>query len=291
MSFFRRVRPYLPALLEVMCVGVVYLLAAGAITWPALFNLNEIVIGGGELGGWLWRYWWHFMEVEALVEGEGLSLWERFITFLSLGRFPETGNILDVLLYSYPLNETVGFPAHYNIKIYLILVLDGICGYALARHLVPYRSVALVAGLIAVINPLNIQDLYGSGLRQAILWWLLLFPILLDRTARLKTPLSGAVAGVVLGLAGAFYWFYGLFGGMFLGLWLINYVWINRTDLDLRVMGKWLGALLFATAVVGGGFALPYILGVGAGEASGGGAQRETQAHHDSSLPPRPFKT
>jgi len=264
-----RRRRRLSALVELAIALPVMLAGAAALTWPALLHLDEVIIGSGELGGWIWRYWWHFQEVDALGHSE-LGLWERVLTFLSLGRFPETGNILDVLLLSYPLQTFLDLPAHYNVKVLLILVVDGLCGYALARHFVGSRAVALAAGLVAVINPLNIQDLYGSGLRQVLLWWVLLFPVLLDRAAHLETKRSGALAGLCLALCGAFYWFYGLFAGMFLGLWLLDHAWSRRFIIHWRRLLPWLSTLLVTTVVVAGFFALPYVLGIGSNERVGG---------------------
>ena len=37
------------------------------LTWPVVLHSSEILLGGGELGGWLWRNWWHFEEVESSV--------------------------------------------------------------------------------------------------------------------------------------------------------------------------------------------------------------------------------
>ncbi len=257
------------ALFELLVAVPIMLAGAAALTWPALLHLDEVIIGSGELGGWIWRYWWHFQEVDALGQSD-LPLLRKLLVFLSLGRFPETGNILDVLLLSYPLQTFLDLPAHYNVKVLGILVIDGLCGYALARHFVRDRWVALAAGLVAVINPLNIQDLYGSGLRQVILWWVLLFPILLERAERLNTRRSGILAGVCLGLCGAFYWFYGLFAGMFLGIWLLDYLWSRRRVVPWRRLVTWMVPLLVSTVCVAGFFALPYVLGIGSGERVGG---------------------
>lgn len=257
---------------ELLPPVLLYLLGAAVITWPAILHTNEVIIGGGELGGWLWRYWWHFTEMNALAASD-LGPIDKLYTFLSLGRYPETGNILDVLLLSWPLEKLFDLPGHYNIKIFIILLLDGLCGYALARSLTRFRSVALAAGLVAVINPLNIQDIHGSGLRQVILWWVLLFPVLLFRAEALRTPRAGALAGLCLGLAGAFYWFYGLFGGMFLGMWGLYFIWTHRKGgLPLAPTLRWVAPLLLVTALVGGLFALPYILGEEGGGQVGQGA-------------------
>jgi hypothetical protein len=246
--------------MEFLVAGALYLVAAAALTWPALKHPDEIIIGGGELGGWLWRYWWHFMEVDAIGQSD-LSIFEKIYTFISLGRYPETGNILDILLISFPLQLFWELPAHYNFKIFIILLGDGLCGYALARHVTRSRAAALAGGLIAVINPLVVQDLIGSGLRQVLLWWMLLFPIFLDRAERLKRPGSGAIAGVLLALIGAFYWFYGLFAGLFLAFWGIDFLIRRRGYVKLGRLASWGAPFVIALLLVAGFFVSPYVIG------------------------------
>ena len=102
--------------LEGLVAVALSLVAASVLTWPMILHWDEVIVGGGELGGWLWRYWWHFTEVDALAEGD-LGPLETVYTWLSLGRHPETGNILDVLLLSWPLAKFFVLPAHYNLKI------------------------------------------------------------------------------------------------------------------------------------------------------------------------------
>lgn len=238
--------------LELTGALLFYAVAAAALTWPIAAHLGEIVVGGGELGGWLWRYWWHFLEAEAL--GELDAPWAtRLEALVSLGRHPETGNILDVLFISWPLSKLVGFPEHYNLKVLLILTLDGLCGYALARRFAKGRLTALAAGLVAVINPLNIQDINGSGLRQCILWWMLLYPIFLDRAARRQRFRDMAAAGVCLGMGAAWYWFYGLFMGLYT-LIFIGWLLLTRQS-GLRTLFRW----SIPVAVVGMGLALPFV--------------------------------
>ena len=40
---------------EVLAGVVIYLLAASAMTWPMIDEMETMVVGGGEFGGWLWR--------------------------------------------------------------------------------------------------------------------------------------------------------------------------------------------------------------------------------------------
>ncbi|MCK6505033.1 hypothetical protein L6R53_16815 [Myxococcota bacterium] len=246
----------LPGLLaELVASLLLSTLAAVALTWPLASDLSGQVIGGGELGGWLWRMWWHFEEVAALRQLD-LPAHELLRQVIGLGRYPETGNILDVLLLSYPLDRAVGFPAHHNVKVLLILVGNGLCAYALARTVTPSRPAALAASLVAIFNPLVIQDINGTGLRQVLLWWVLLFPIALRRALRTAHPVDGLVVGLIFTLVSAFYWFYGLFTAMFGLAWLSGFLLTQRGQVVRQ--WRWLLPAAGVAAVGTALFLLPY---------------------------------
>ena len=147
---------------EVGVVLLAYIALACAVTWPTIAHLDEVILGGGELGGWMWRIWWHSEEVDAIGQTD-LGLIDRLSMLFSLGRYPETGNILDILLLSYPLESLFGSVVGHNLKVLLILVGNGICGYALARSLTNARLVSLAAGALAIVNPIVIQDINKTG--------------------------------------------------------------------------------------------------------------------------------
>lgn len=235
------------------------LFAAVAVTWPVALHLDQVVLGGGELGGWLWRYDWHFRSLDGLMAAE-LSPFRLWFEFVSLGRYPETGNILDVLALSYPLDRTLGFPASYNVKILLILALNGVCAYALGRYFSGSVSAALAACVIGAVNPLTIQEIQACGLRQALLWWVLLYPPLLDRALRRRTLPSGLLAGVCFGLAAAYYWFYGLFTGIFTLLWLAKHLITERNRLHWGGLARSVAGVGLGLALSAGPFILPYAL-------------------------------
>ncbi len=272
--------------LGLLAAVLVALAGAAAITWPMVTMVDQIVLGGGELGGWLWRYDWHFREVRALAAADlgALDAWREFV---SLGRYPETGNILDVLVFNLPLETWQGFPASYNLKILLVLVGNGIAGYALARYASGSVSAAIAASVVAVVNPITLLEIQASGLRQALLWWVLLYPAVLDRALRRRTLYSGMLAGAVLGLTGAFYWFYGLFSAMFSVLWYVLHLVVERRRLALRGMFRTSVGLGVGLLLVAGPFILPYAC-------AEGGAQvgtREALPELTFFLPYPPFDT
>lgn len=219
--------------LGVLAAVLVSLAAAIALTWPVAIHLNDVVMGAGELGGWLWRYDWHFRSLDALSESDR-GFFGGWRSFVGLGRYPETGNIMDVLALSYPLQQWFGFPASYNLKILVILSLNGVSAYALGRYFSGSIAAALGACVIAVVNPLCILEIQACGLRQALLWWVMLYPPLLDRALRRRTIGSGMAAGACFAMAGAFYWFYGLFTGIFSFVWIVKHLVVEWKRLDRR---------------------------------------------------------
>lgn len=251
---------------------IVALGAAVTVSWPMAQYADVVVPGGGELGGWLWRYQWHFDSLEG-ISGSDLGPVDSWLAFVGLGRYPETGNILDVLALSYPLQVLLGFPASYNVKVLLILTLDGLAGYALARYFSGSVAAALAASVIAVVNPLTILEVQECGLRQAILWWCLLYPALLDRALRRRTVGSGLLAGACFGMAGAWYWFYGLFTGIFTVVWLVKTVLEERHRLRPGSLVRACGAVALGVALTAGPFILAYAVrepGSTAASAQGG---------------------
>ena len=256
--------------LELFGAFVVYLTLACALTWPVAPNLSSVLIGGGELGGWLWRQWWHFEEIRALKQMD-MGVIGSTEALISLGRFPETGNILDIILFSFPLRNLVGFPVDHNLKVLLILIGNGMCGYALARGFTDSFLVSIAAGAIAIFNPLVIQDINKLGLRQVVLWWVLLLPIFLQRAGRSCSVRDGTIVGIIFTLIAGFYWFYGLFAGLFGIIWLLWW-WIKNKP-PFFLAARWLSAAGI-TAVIGVFFFLMPYFSTGEDATGAGGAQQ-----------------
>ena len=254
---------------EGILATVWFVLLASALTWPMVVNPTEVIVGGGELGGWFWRQWWHFSEVQAL-ENEDFGVWGTIEALISLGRFPETGNILDILFLSCPLREWLGVGLDHNAKIMIILLGNGLCGYVLARSFTNSWILGLAAGSIAIVNPLVIQDINKLGLRQTLLWWMLLFPALLQRAARTGTIIDGLLVGVCFSLIAAFYWFYGLFSAMFGVVWLVWFLWKHRPPFSIA--RRWISAAGVASILGVFFFLLPYF-SANSDESGKGGAE------------------
>ncbi len=213
-----------------VALGVVagYLAAALVALHPFVRYSGKYCIGGGELGGWLWRYDW-LKQQAVIILSTDWSLKEKALTILALGQYPETGNVTDILTLNFPLEALFGFPAYYNIKCLLLIVTAGLGGYALLRHLVRRRGVAFLGGLVLALNPYMLRELYNCGLRQSLLVFIPLYLLFLIKALGVPSARGedaswdagwypggrrlgwAAAAGVFAGLTSGFYWFYGIF--------------------------------------------------------------------------------
>ncbi|MFM7203034.1 MAG: hypothetical protein ACKO6N_19780 [Myxococcota bacterium] len=251
--------------LRFMLLILGYLTCAGLLIAPVWMDAMPRIIGGGELGGWLWRFWWMKMEIVALGQKFADQPLNQLLHVLSLGRFPETGNVTDLLLMTIPLDLLLGHPEHYNWKVALIIFSNGLAGYALCRYLTGRVGVAFIGGLTLCCNALMVYEFVSSGLRQTILCFLTLFILWLERLLREKTRRAALCMGFFFGLTAAFYWFYGLFAAMY-GVLRLLYAWgvererPTRTLLLQLVQGGAVAVVLILP------FMAPYLLMPGSGE-------------------------
>ena len=120
-------------LIECTLAFVWFAILSTALTWPMVMHPTEVIVGGGELGGWFWRQWWHYSEVKALEQEDfGYVGYDRVLDWIE-GVSLKRGNILDILFLTFPLREWLGVGLDHNAKIMIILMGNGMCGYVLAR--------------------------------------------------------------------------------------------------------------------------------------------------------------
>lgn len=240
------------------------LLVYGAVAvisiWPASIDPSHRIVGGGELGGWLWRYWWMKLEIRALWEEmHGYPL-QFFLHVISLGRFPETGNITDLYAVSLPLDLLFGAPTYYNVKVMLIVVTNGLAGYALSRSFTASRWVAAAAGTVLAMNSFVALELFGSGLRQAILAPFAMAVVSLEGLLARGRLRDGLATGLWFACTAVFYWFYGLFLFLYAvlrGMVALPSVWRSARRWWIFATLVEAAAIAVAVAAV---FAYPYVM-------------------------------
>lgn len=251
--------PKLEAVLLALLLTVAYSVLAVLATWPVPAKMDEWILGGGELGGWLWRYWLMKMEIDAILQEVGDDPIRAFFTIISLGRFPETGNITDLLVLSLPLEKLLGHPTYYNLKCLILMVTNCLAGYTLFHYLTRRRLVAFVAGATFGFNSFVFYEIFLSGLRQAVLCFIPLMVLFLEKTLNEKRWRDAALAGLFFAFTAIFYWFYGLFTAMYTTLRLLWYLWEKRRDLQLGKLIPRLALMSTITLGLSAIFVYPYV--------------------------------
>lgn len=202
-------------------------------------------LGGGELEGWLWRYWWmKKMMAAAWESGLGYAAYVSAVA----GSFPETGNVFDLQLLSWPLEALLGDPLYYNVKCVLVLALNGVGGYALGRSLFRDPAAATACGLVLALSPYALYEIDNGRVRQALMFPLALYALHLVRLWRKPSLREAALAGLWAGLSSAVYLYYGMAAVLFT-LIFVGCASALRLDGRLTLRRLQLGLLVLMTAL------------------------------------------
>ena len=146
---------------------------------------------------------------EQMLAGESIAVNDRY--YWPVGDQPVlAGNGSEGIAY-YPFHALLGWPTGLTFYALLVLTLNGISGYLLARAAGAERWSALVTIGVTGMAPFTIQELSSGRFSQVSIFWMLL--TLTSWIHLLNRP--GVRRAVWTGLLWAatclFYWYYGFF--------------------------------------------------------------------------------
>ncbi|MCR5663118.1 MAG: hypothetical protein K6G50_13495 [bacterium] len=199
--------------------GLIFLVAIVVASRNILGTPEGSVIGNGDAECWLWRYWW-MKQVMSAAWAEG-GFFYALYTFFIAGSYPEFGNVLDLQVFSWPLEFLFG-DSYYTIKIVLILFLNCMACWWFLSYVWGVGVNSWCGALIFGMNPYFITEIAAGRVRQAIAFTIPIFLLFLYRSWRHGDNKSVILAGVFMGLTAAFYLYYGMFLGFF---WIMFLVW------------------------------------------------------------------
>ncbi len=211
---------YIKALTVSLACGIIPL-------WQVLSRMGSHYIGRGELEGWLWRFWWMRQLLGAIWNRTPLNPGMLIYTYLTASNYPESGNVFDLQTFSLALRPMLGDPAYYNIKILLILLFNGIAGYALFLHLSRRRNLSLAGPVFLILNPYVFYELASGRPRHAILFPMAFFVLYLHRAFELRRRRDVLLCGLWLGISTLFFQYYGM-SALFYGLLFLVFQGMNQ---------------------------------------------------------------
>lgn len=215
-------------------VGVVAAFLALALwqAWSLEGRWTTHFLGSGEVEGWVWRYWWMKKMVTAAWVAPGATAGYAAWIAAVAGSYPETGNVFDLQVFSWPLEALLGAPLYYNVKAVLVLTLNGVAGYLLGRGLLRDRAGAAVCGLVLALSPYVLHEIANGRMRQALIFPLPLYALYLVRLWQRPSMGQAAAAGFWAGISSAVYLYYGMAAVLFT---LLYVGWNTLTGVEGRL--------------------------------------------------------
>ena len=230
----------------VLVVGFSLFAVAGAIGRPGW------VIGDGvDLYGTFWFYWWIDRCLSTFTDPSFTDL-----MFHPLGKdiFAHTGNNFVDAVLAWPFQALLPYPDYQPVWVMVLLAVNGLTFWPLARHLFGRRSWAtLLSTGLWTIHPFVLFECMTGRLTQAMLWWLPLALLGFVRTgeplgdrarARLHQLKWPVLMGMMTGLCAWTYWFLGYFI-------VLGFAWLSAVTLARPPKDRARADLLLGWGVAG----------------------------------------
>ena len=180
---------------------------------PALPKLGHALLGADmvDLHGTAWFYW---MVDDAVLHGRSLSHTDRIYFPFGQDLYHNTGiNILDALV-AIPFRHLLGPVPGNNVFWVGCLVLTFLSARWMCRAVTDDPLAVTVSAAVLTLAPQVLMDLGEGRPTQALLVLPVLFTRALWDTGRKPGWRAPVAAGLLLGLTGYQYWFYGVFAGL-----------------------------------------------------------------------------
>lgn len=231
----------------VLAVAVVAAAVVLASVWSAP---DRALVGDWQHPDMLSNHWVYAWVADQLAAGGTLLHNDRY--YVPVGDAPFLAGNASGALLAAPFLWALGHPLGLNVYVGIVLVANVVAGAALARAIGAGPLPAIVAGTGFGLCPYLLTELSAARFAQVPAWELAGGLALWIGALRGPSLARAAGAGLLFGLAGVEYFYYGLFGGMSAGLLALTAA--RAAPARLR-SPRWLGAV-----ALGGGLATATVL-------------------------------
>lgn len=200
-----------PALRRYLLGAALLALAAALATaWPAASAPTRTILCNYVHPDCLSNQWLLVWVAEQLRDGATLLHNDRY--YWPVGDAPWlAGNANEGFPYAI-WHLLLGWPAASNVHLLLILVLNGLGAYALARSCGASAPASLAAAPTGTLLVYCIQEMGAGRFTQVSVCWLAFFLASWMRFLTAPSRRRAAVSGTLLAITAFFYWYYGFFG-------------------------------------------------------------------------------
>jgi hypothetical protein len=228
-------------------------------TWPLALHLHDAVPGGpGDNYSFLWNLWW----MRHVIATPGLAYFHTTYLFYPFGTtiadHPHTA--LPALVAATVLRPASVITAQ-NLLLLGYVFANMAAMYALVWDVARHRRGAILAGVLFGLSPYLAVHLLGHFDLMAA-WVLPLFALALRRAVR-GSNASALAAGLVLAVTAYTVYYYVVYEGFFLVVYLgatVDAIAITRVPLSQTAAVRWLRRVCLAGMIGAGGVALVILL-------------------------------
>ncbi len=211
--------------------GLLAALATVAAVGPAAFSPSDTIICNFIHPDCLSNHWLLVWVAEQVTSGGSILHNDRY--YWPVGDAPWlAGNGSEGFLYA-PWHLLFGWPLASNVHLCLILLLNGLAAYSLARACRASPEAALAAAPTSTLLLYAVHELGAGRFSQVSFCWLAFFLALwirlLDAPDDQAAPRRAVGAGVMLSAAALFYWYYAFFGVLAGAVLLAVRLWHHRS--------------------------------------------------------------
>jgi len=231
---------------------LLYLVLVAMITWPLLKNIRFEVLGHPALSAkvHLWQYWWTWHSLSSpdhqlswcpmIFYPNGVNTIVKFGSYL----FPLAGM---------PFQWAFGLIAGYSLTLMVFIAATGLATYLLCRRFVTSRLACFIAGTVYAFLPYSLMENFNGATEIAVLLWIPVCFIQLDRWLKNPSLIQGLLLGFVLFLSAMSSWYYGVYLGMAIAVAIGTYgltAW-RKKELSKVPVIRMTASLIVAGAVFG----------------------------------------
>ncbi len=231
-------------------ICLVYFGIIAALLLPVFLTLSTHAVGDRYNDVWqaMWGTWWTKEHLGQLLTFDTFTLQSFFPTGIDLHTHTP---VYLAQFYALPFLLVASPVVAWNLTVYVILSLNCVAMYLLARHLVKDEFPSFIAGLLFGVNAYVLGHLHNGSLDHLALFFIPLSILALVRLVEAPAMKTAVVTSVLLLLTYLSSWYYGFYIGLF-ALLYTGIAVLRRRGADRRrlVLMGGTAALLYSALVL-----------------------------------------
>lgn len=234
---------------EAVIISIFLFVIVSILTLPLILDINDKTIGDTNHPGLLGQLF-HQYNISFNFKNDNIFKW--YVT--DIVAYPEGEKLIPQVINSLHLFLLLPFSlflnpvSAYNFSMYVILILNGLAMYFLAKQFFNSKVISFTSAIFFVFNSYTLLKLHMGFLQKLILFWIPLYFIFLFRLMHMRKRRYMALAGIFLFLIQWTYAPYAYYTVLFTAL-LVIYNLFQRNEIKWVFVKDVFMILIFSIAM------------------------------------------